>query len=268
MLPLPISKTQLDKLGDRLRDETEASAADRDLLQAVLATYGEALQIVTAVLRERGFHPAGRLKITATIVEKLRRERSSSLKTIQDLAGARVVLDADPVEQDQVVREFCAALGQRGFSSVVIDRRMDPRSGYRAVHVVAKVDGIPVEVQFRTELQHLWAQIFERLADLWGRQIRYGGEPNRDGRPENAWELRKQMVADFLAFSQDIAITEAQFVENRIGVRAANDEVAAGEREVGSSRAEAVMGRRRAVGIVRKAFASMADVAEREARTR
>lgn len=60
---------------------------------------------------------------------------------------------------------------------------LDP--GYRAVHVIAKVDNIPVEVQFRTELQDLWAQVFERLADGWGRQIRYGGEPDPDVRSED-----------------------------------------------------------------------------------
>jgi hypothetical protein len=38
--------------------------------------------------------------------------------------------------------------------------------------------GLPVEVQIRTELQDLWAQVFERLADRWGRSIRYGGEPD------------------------------------------------------------------------------------------
>jgi ppGpp synthetase/RelA/SpoT-type nucleotidyltranferase len=48
---------------------------------------------------------------------------------------------------------------------------VDPRAGYRAVHVITKTDGIPVEVQFRTDLQNKWAQVFERLADECGRQI-------------------------------------------------------------------------------------------------
>ena len=36
--------------------------------------------------------------------------------------------------------------------------------------------GLPVEVRIRTELLDLWAQVFERLADRWGRAIRYEGE--------------------------------------------------------------------------------------------
>jgi hypothetical protein len=34
------------------------------------------------------------------------------------------------------------------------------------------------EIQVRTSQQHLWAEIVERLADRWGRQIRYGGQPD------------------------------------------------------------------------------------------
>lgn len=60
---------------------------------------------------------------------------------------------------------------------VAIDRRAEPSSGYRAMHVIVFPDGLPVEVQVRTELQDLWAQAFERLGDRWGRAIRYGGAP-------------------------------------------------------------------------------------------
>ena len=43
-----------------------------------------------------------------------------------------------------------------------IDRRKNPTYGYRAVHVIVYWDGIPVEIQIRTELQDTWAQIVER----------------------------------------------------------------------------------------------------------
>jgi hypothetical protein len=40
-----------------------------------------------------------------------------------------------------------------------------------------RVGGRQVEVQVRTDLQDAWANFFERLADSWGRQIRYGEAP-------------------------------------------------------------------------------------------
>ncbi|GAA2659234.1 nucleotidyltransferase family protein [Paractinoplanes durhamensis] len=180
---LPISKTKLDKLGDRLRDSTDPDPADLDLLNQVLRAYQGALLVVLDRLRLLGFVPVQRLKTTGTIIDKLRRDRVCSLKTIHDLAGARVVLTGDLDAQDALVESFCASSPPGEPPPVRIDRRVDPRAGYRAVHVVVRVDGIPVEVQFRTKLQHDWAQLFERLADMWGRQVRYGGALAADPRP-------------------------------------------------------------------------------------
>jgi hypothetical protein len=261
---LPISKSQINKLGDRLRGAARPSPADLDLLEAVLDAYGEALQMVAALLREQGFRPTDRLKTSGTIIDKLRRNRAN-LGTIQDLAGARVVLDANLDGQDRAVRDFCAELDRRSCGSQVIDRRADPRSGYRAVHVVARIDGIPVEVQFRTQLQDLWAQGFERIADVWGRDIRYDGEPDREGCSAGAWQLRRQLVSDFIGFSDDIAATAAQFLAEIVAFDAVNGEVMEGALGVGSKQGQVELNRRRVVEIVKKAFTSLAEVAEREA---
>ncbi|NLE78018.1 MAG: hypothetical protein GX610_00275, partial [Rhodococcus sp.] len=50
----------------------------------------------------------------------------------------------------------------------------DPRFGYRAVHLEVSVFGVQAEIQVRTGLQHLWAESMERLADRFGRGLRYG----------------------------------------------------------------------------------------------
>ena len=60
----------------------------------------------------------------------------------------------------------------------VIDRRATPSHGYRAVHLVPTIGRCQVEIQLRTMFQDLWAQLMETYGDMWGRQIRYGGEPD------------------------------------------------------------------------------------------
>ena len=68
---------------------------------------------------------------------------------------------------DQIERAFPHAK--------VDDRRYRPRHGYRAVHIVVRVGGRAVEIQIRTTLQHLWAELSEKLSDRVDRSIKYGG---------------------------------------------------------------------------------------------
>jgi hypothetical protein len=58
---------------------------------------------------------------------------------------------------------------------MVIDRRERPSHGYRAMHVVVQQQGKPVEIQVRTRLQHLWAELSEKLSDVEDPSIKYGG---------------------------------------------------------------------------------------------
>jgi ppGpp synthetase/RelA/SpoT-type nucleotidyltranferase len=174
---LPISRSQLDRLGDRLASE-EPSEADYALLGTVLAAYDVALAEVQAALEQLGLVVTGRLKTTGTLIEKLRREQSMKLKGVQDVAGCRIIQEGTRLDQDEAVAVVVSSFAHADKPPRVRDRRSEPSSGYRAVHVVVYVGTIPVEVQIRTVFQDLWAQAFERLADSWGRGIRYGQEPD------------------------------------------------------------------------------------------
>ena len=63
----------------------------------------------------------------------------------------------------------------------VDDRREHPSHGYRAVHVIAEVQGKPVEIQVRTRLQDLWAQLCEVISDEIDKDLKYGGARRRSG---------------------------------------------------------------------------------------
>jgi ppGpp synthetase/RelA/SpoT-type nucleotidyltranferase len=62
----------------------------------------------------------------------------------------------------------------------VVDRRKNPSYGYRAVHVIVEVSKKPVEVQIRTSLQDLWAELSEKRADTVDPAIKYGGGPSTE----------------------------------------------------------------------------------------
>ncbi|WP_017559631.1 RelA/SpoT domain-containing protein [Nocardiopsis baichengensis] len=182
-MPLPTTSTQLRQLGKRLAKGTEISDADFDLLARVLAAYQDALDLAEKRLRRLGYPVATRVKTTGTLVQKLRREPSMPLKSVQDVAGARIVVDDGWPGQDAVVERIVTEFADGSRKPAPRDRRAEPSCGYRAVHVVVYVADLPVEIQVRTELQDAWAQIVEKLGDRWGRGLRYGEGPERPDDP-------------------------------------------------------------------------------------
>ncbi|HME70270.1 MAG TPA: RelA/SpoT domain-containing protein [Myxococcota bacterium] len=172
-MPRSFTVSKINALGDRLRHAAHPTESDLQMLQQVRLDYDPALYKVQQLLRSQlGLQVTSRLKTVGTIVDKLKRERTR-LSRMQDIAGVRIVTDMTLTEQDAQV----ASIQGRFPGSEVIDRRERPSYGYRAVHVIVTVDGCPVEIQVRTQKQDRWAQILEKIADDWGRQIRYGGEP-------------------------------------------------------------------------------------------
>ncbi|GHC73191.1 hypothetical protein GCM10007079_06910 [Nocardiopsis terrae] len=176
-MPLPLSKSQIVRLGERLVRQAEPAEDDLGCLNELLLAYDEALEHSMELLRDLGFAPSGRIKNTGTILEKLRRHGGSWLKSIQDLAGMRVIIRGGRREQDDAVARIVRAFQGQAKQPRITDRRDQPSSGYRAVHVIAYPDGLPVEIQVRTAWQHEWAEMFEKLADVLGRGIRYGEAP-------------------------------------------------------------------------------------------
>ncbi len=163
------SKTQIDKLGDRLRNGGFGED-DLRMLDEYRRSYGEAYEEVIGLLRnELEVTPTGRIKSTKSISDKLGRE-SVRLTQIQDIAGCRIVV-TDIFVQNSTL-EF---LKQAFDNLTVIDRRIRPSHGYRAVHVIVNCLGKAVEIQVRTSLQHLWAEMSEKLSDKIELTIKYGG---------------------------------------------------------------------------------------------
>lgn len=169
---MKISNTQIDRLGNRLR-LNEITDGDLQLLDDYRLSFIPAYEVVVEALRDKlKLQPTGRLaKSTTSIVDKLRRE-SLRLRQMQDICGCRVIV-SDIMKQDEAVTCLTKSFPETS----VVDRRKTPSHGYRGVHVIVREHGMPVEVQVRTELQHSWAQLSEKLSDVVDASIKYGGGP-------------------------------------------------------------------------------------------
>lgn len=165
-----VSKTQIDGLGDRLR-KREITESDLRMLDEFRHSFFEAYEfVITAIRNELALEPTGRpAKSTTSISEKLQRE-SIRLSQVQDIAGCRLIVPGI-LDQERVVG-LLAGLFE---DAAIIDRRANPSHGYRAVHVIVTRDEKLVEIQVRTSYQHVWAELSEKLADVFDPAIKYGG---------------------------------------------------------------------------------------------
>ena len=178
-----LSTSQVNRLGERLAKSDVPSADDlrelagfQELHIEPMSAVGAAVQATARAMQIEGqgfagFQVTQRLKTSNTLIDKLR--RGTRLTRMQDIGGVRLVAVMPLWRQDECVARLTRALP----ITDTVDRRRAPTHGYRAVHLVVNIDGRNIEVQIRTSIQQTWADVTEALADIWGRQIRYGGAP-------------------------------------------------------------------------------------------
>ncbi|PZC42402.1 MAG: ppGpp synthetase catalytic domain-containing protein (RelA/SpoT-type nucleotidyltransferase) [Chloroflexi bacterium] len=168
------SKSQLDRLGSRLRKTDRASPEDTALYFDYRDEFTESLEEVKQRLAQffPGSLPSGRRKTLDSVVAKMQRQRTR-LSTMQDIVGCRIVVPG-LAEQDDAVSQIGA-----DFDVLRTDDLRDtPHTGYRAVHaIVSASNKRQVEIQVRKDLQDLHAQMVEKMADRILLGIKYGHGP-------------------------------------------------------------------------------------------
>lgn len=183
LAPPAWSKSQLRRLGDSIRDGETAPGNCPSYVE-VITWYDDLAVTVQDAIRGLDWasllvgRPApvfsSRAKTIDTLRDKLRRDRATPLGNVQDVAGVRFECEMTLEEQDIVARAIADAFAQP--DRAIHDIRRSPHAGYRAVHVWLHLRHARVEVQVRTHLQGAWANVYEALADRYGRAIRYGDD--------------------------------------------------------------------------------------------
>ncbi|HEX3559288.1 MAG TPA: hypothetical protein VHU19_08785 [Pyrinomonadaceae bacterium] len=100
-----VSKTQIDRLGNRLKGG-HITEDDLRLLDQYRRSFTEVYEMVVGTIRgELGLEPTGRpAKPTTSIADKLKRE-SIRLTRIQGIAGCRIIV-SDIAEQESVIQSL------------------------------------------------------------------------------------------------------------------------------------------------------------------
>ncbi len=122
-----------------------------------------------------------RLKRRDTIVQKLERFPTMKLYRMQDLGGCRVILPKvadvyDLVKQMRTSRIRHEESNYKDYIAIP-----NPDTGYRGYHLIYKYfsdrntdyNGLKVEIQIRTKLQHIWATAVETVGVFTDNKLKF-----------------------------------------------------------------------------------------------
>lgn len=218
-----MSRTQVDRAGAFLRhwwgldpgSEEDEAVDEEELVRAVdiideyRSGFQDPLKKTTVGLRQfvqresETIVVGQRLKRRPQILSKLGRYSSMRLTQMEDIAGCRAILAGGASEVAGVLRRI-----RKNWDIVGIDDYVkNPKpTGYRAIHVVVRRDGHPVEIQLRTPGQHDWAEAVERVAA----RIR---QPLKDGEGPPDLLTYFELVAWVIAKEEDGETLDPHFLE-------------------------------------------------------
>ena len=196
VVPGNFSRGELDRAGDRFRLDNQ-TLSDTLILENWRASHLYVINTFQSALRSRKKRQnsdltiAQRLKRRPTIIDKLSREPGMSLSRMHDIAGCRLIFKT--VDELQNFRQ--GVLESRARHPLVSDQEKynyigNPKSsGYRGIHDVYRYrvlsgpgqrwNGLRVEIQYRTFIQHAWATAIE-ISDIVNSTRLKFSEANRD----------------------------------------------------------------------------------------
>lgn len=187
------TRDEINNAGMQLAsDPRQLSPRQFDILTNFRASHGFPLNTIQMRLRGKAHQidenavVNQRLKRRQSIASKLRLMGSLKLSKMQDIGGCRaVVQSAERVDR-------LVALYKAGWARHTLIKENDyvqepKESGYRSIHLVYAYhsdrspvfNGTRVEIQFRSELQHIWAMAVETVGKMSGHSLKSGrGDPN------------------------------------------------------------------------------------------
>ncbi|MDR2063400.1 MAG: RelA/SpoT domain-containing protein [Candidatus Nomurabacteria bacterium] len=197
--PSSLSKSQIDRFGDILRAEKTETEEYQNVLSAIniwrqshfypMNTFQSTLRRKIKEFDVKDFHPiaAQRLKRMPAIMNKLQRGQTEKMRLsrMQDIGGLRAILK--DVEQVYKLRDYYTKSGRfNNYNPREKDYLGEPKpDGYRGIHLIFTYNnvqsrsecarlykGLHIELQIRTELEHIWATAVETVGTILGENLK------------------------------------------------------------------------------------------------
>jgi putative GTP pyrophosphokinase len=189
-------KGEINRAGEILCGRRASTGEERAWAWSVLANYRAChaypINTFQALLRlklktiDGDAIVAQRLKRAPSIILKLQRFEEMNLARMQDIGGLRAV-----VSSPARVRRLESAYRNASFKHKLVSSKdyiANPKpDGYRSIHLIYRYfnprapdyEGLSIELQLRTRLQHAWATAVETMGTFLGQALKSGqGERN------------------------------------------------------------------------------------------
>ena len=172
-----MSNTGLNKIGDIIRTRKRGASYEaavevlnnwREAHGAILDYYYDRCVDLSNRIDQKHIIVTQRLKRLPTIIGKLNRFKNMRLSSMQDIAGARIIVS----NMDQLSDVERRIKRWRGLKRVKNYIDQPKPSGYRGKHFIFEQDGMFVEIQLRTQLQHVWATSVETIDVFRGTSLK------------------------------------------------------------------------------------------------
>ena len=174
---MALSNSEIDQLGDRLRNNC-LEDGDLKKLDEFRQTYSDIdtqayslIQDTLQACRDKLAITKRKRKTRQSIVDKLYRQKKLRLSQMQDIAGCRIVAQGGAQAVCQVNKQLVNAFEEKQLS---IQSKPRNKDGYRAIHLIVKINKKSYEIQLRTIAQDVFANLVERLSDK-DNTLKYGG---------------------------------------------------------------------------------------------
>ena len=209
-----ISKSKIDRAGDFLKSHEGSDAEVADALQTLsawrayhalpLSGFGKTLKERSQKICEQ-VNVAQRLKRTPSILLKLSNHKTMRLSAMQDIGGLRSILkNTDDVYK---LLDLYKTAASKKHSLATFDDYIErpKKDGYRSIHLVYKIEKTPnlfLEIQLRSQLQHIWATGVEVFGTLQNSSF-------KSGHGDKEWLDFFKLLSSIFALKENKPVLEA-----------------------------------------------------------
>ncbi len=201
-----LSNRQIDILGEKLKAEKNLSTKELDDLLEWRNSFSPTMDYYYTRLKNKIEEDttvaiAKRVKRIESIKIKLKRFSTMRLSTLQDIAGLRAILK-DPQALNSAYNNLRNAETVNKLKKLDDYHHRPKEDGYRGIHLIFRTSNSRmVEIQLRTELEHIWATAVEIYGTL--KMISF-----KTGQGDTQWKEFFKYLSSFFALHEGFPVLE------------------------------------------------------------